>query len=190
LCGEVHPLRIHGYVQRRVRNRELGCNETILIVVIRCETARAASKPYTMRLLPDFLVPGCVIRLDHVAEAHRERATGAGAGNEQLCAILGCLDDRTVRRHLKAYERALEAAALTLAEQRALSPELGDVPETTPDTPVRDRLERLWDAEQVARLRRGARDEPTTLRHLLQTTMRKSRRRKPSSCVSLTTRPP
>jgi len=188
LCGEVHRLRIHAYVQRRVRDRDLGGNETILVVVIRCETARAARKPYTTRLLPDFLVPGCVIRLDHLEEAYEQRR--AGVGNDRLCGILGCLDDRTVRRHLKRYDEALAAVALRLAERRAMSPELGELPQITPDTPSVDRLQRLWRAEQIASQRSGEAFQPMSLRHLLQTELGKSKRRKPSGCVSVDARPP
>ena len=188
MCREVHPLRIHAYVQRQVRNRIRGKNDTILVVVIWCENARAANKPYTRRLLPEFLIPGCVIRLDDVQEAYEARRMGARA--DRLCTVLGCLDDRTVRRHLNRYEQALEAAALTLAERRAMSPELGDLPETTPDTSSADRLERLWQAEQLAWQRRGELFPPMSVRQLLQTALRKSRRQKPSSCVSVDPRPP
>lgn len=184
----MHRLRIHAYVQRRVRNRDLGCNQTIPIVVIRCETARAAGNPYTKRLLPDFLIPGCVIRLDHLEQTHE--AKRGGESNEQLCEILGCVDERTVRRHLVRYEEALEAVALRLAERRTMSPELGDLPDTTPDTSSVDRLQRLWQAEQLASQRRGEPVGPLSLRYLVQTALGKSRRHKPSSCVSVDPRPP
>lgn len=188
MCGEVHKLCIHAYVRRGMRDRDLGSNETIRVVVIRCETARAAGKPYTMRLLPDFLVPGCVIRLDHVEEAYEERR--AGAGTDRLCAILGCLDGRTLRRHLKRYEEALAAVAVRLAERRAMSPQLGELPQSTPDTSSMDRLQRLWRAEQIASQRRGEALSPMSLRYLLQAGLRNSRRKKPSSSVSVDARPP
>lgn len=184
----MHPLRIHAYVQRRVRNRELGCNETILIVVIRCETARAANRPYTMRLLPDFLVPGSVVRLDHVQEAYEQRCNGAA--DDRLCTILGCVDERTVRRHLRCYTEALETVSLGLAERRAMSPELGDLPDAPPDIPSIVRLERLWRAEHLASQRRGEALEPMSLRQLVQTALRKSKPQKPSGCVSVDARPP
>lgn len=179
---------IHGYPLRRVRDRERQRNETIRVVVIRCENARAAGKPYTMRILPDFLIPGCVVRLDHLEETYEAKRTGAGA--DRLCVILGCLDDRTVGRHLGRYDEAIEAAALDLAERRAMSPELGELPQSTPDTPAVVRLSQLWEAEQVARQRRGEALPPGSLRQLLQTEMRKSRRKKPSSCASAEARPP
>ena len=187
MCGEVHPLHIHGYPLRRVRNRERQDNDTIRIVVILCETARAAGKRYTMRLLPEFLVPRCVIRLDHVEAAYEARRTGAGT--DRLSEILGCLDDRTVRRHVKCYEQAIEATSLRLAESRAMSPELGELSQITPDTSPVDRLKQLWRAEQVASQRRGE-AFPRSLRYLLQTALRKSRRKKSSSCVSVAVRPP
>ena len=188
MCGELHALRVHGYPLRRVRDRDRQNNDTIRVVVIGCETARAAGNPYTMRLLPDFLLPGCVIRLDHVEEAYEERR--AGTGTDRLCAILGCLDDRTLRRHLKRYEEALTAVSVRLAERRAMSPELGELPQSTPDTPAVDRLERLWRAEQVASNRRGEALQPMGLRYLLQAALGNSRRKKPSSSVSVDARPP
>ena len=184
----MHALCIHAYVARRVRDREFGSNETIFIIVIRCETARAAGKQYTKRLLPDFLIPGCVVRLDHVEEAFEQRR--AGAGNERLCAILGCVDDRTVRRHLRRYGEAIEAVALHLAERRAMSPELGEPVRSTPDTPVVERLQRLWRAELRAARRRGNALYRPSLRHLMQTALGKSRAKKPSSCVCAAARPP
>ena len=188
MCGELHPLRVHGYPLRRVRDRDRQNNDTIRVVVIGCETARAAGNPYTMRLLPEFLVPGCVIRLDHLEEAYEERR--AGGGNDRLCAILGCLDDRTLRRHLKRYEEALEAVTVRLAEGRAMNLQLGELPNSTPDTPAVDRLQRLWRAEQIASQRSGEALGPMSLRYFLQAGLRNSRRKKPSSRVSAEARPP
>jgi hypothetical protein len=188
LCGEKHAVRFHGYPLRCVRDREQRRNDTIAVVVIRCENARAANRPYTMRILPDFLIPGCVIRLDHVEEA--AEAKRAGTGNDRLCEILGCLDDRTARRHLRRYGESIDEVALLLAETRSKRPELGELPKLTPDTSPQDRLVRLWQAEQIAMQRRGEPLAPTSLRQLLQTAMRKSGRKSPSSCVSGEPRPP
>ena len=188
MCGDVHRLRVHAYPYRRVRNRERQKNEAIRVVVIRCENARAAGRPYTMRLLPDFLIPRCVIRLDDLEETYD--AKRSGEPNDRLCGILGCLDDRTARRHLKRYEEALEAVALRLAERRAMSPELGELPQINPDTPSVDWLERLWRAERVASQRRGDSLPTMGLRYLLQAALGKSGRQKPSSSVSADARPP
>ncbi len=155
--------------------------------MVLCETARAAGNRYTMRLLPEFLVPGCVIRLDQVEAAYEARRTGAET--DRLCEILGCLDDRTVWRHVSCYGQAVEAASLRLAESRAMRPELGELPQTTPDTLPVDRLKQLWRAEQLASQRRGE-VFPRSPRYLLQTALRKSRRKKTSSCVSVAVRPP
>jgi hypothetical protein len=188
LCGELHALRVHGYPLRRVRDRERQINDTIRVVVIRCETARAAGNPYTTRLLPDFLVPGCLMRLDHLEEAYHQKQ--AGVGTDQLCGILGCLDERTLRGHLKRYSEALAAAALRLAETRAMSPQLGELPHSAPDIPSVERLQGLWQAEQAASQRRGEALKPMSLRYLLQAALGKCRRQKPSSCVSVDARPP
>ena len=188
MCGELHTLRIHGYPLRCVRNGDRQGNEAIRVVVIRCENARAAGKPYTMRLLPEFLVPGCVIRLDRLEETYEARRNGEP--NDRLCELLGCLDDRTLRRHLKRYGEAIEKVAIELAERRAMSPELGDLPQTTPDTLSVDRLERLWQAELLASQRRGEALPPIGLRKLLQAALGKLGRKKPSGCASAAARPP
>ena len=188
MCQEVHPVRIHGYPRRCVRNRERQCNERIRVVVIRCENARAAGKQYTKRLLPDFLIPGCVIRLDHLEQAYERRQ--AGAGNEQLCRILGCVDDRTVRGHLKRYGEAIEAVTLRLAEERAMTPELGEVPGSTPETSAVERLEGLWRAKVLASRRGGNAADPSDLRYRFQAALGKSGPKKPSGCVSADARAP
>ena len=188
MCGEVHELRIHGYPGRCVRNRERQYNERIRVVVIRCENARAAGKQYTKRVLPDFLIPGCVIRLDHVEQAYKERRRGAG--NEQLCRILGCIDDRTVRGHLRRYGEAIEAVTLRLAEKRAMTPELGELPGSTPETSAVERLEDLWRAEVLASRRSGNAADPSGLRYLFQAVLGKSGLKKPSGCVFADARAP
>ena len=62
----VHPGRIHGYVERKFRHRQLWENVAIIIPVILCPIARAEKSQYTKRLLPDFLTPYSVIRLDYL----------------------------------------------------------------------------------------------------------------------------
>ena len=135
--------------------------------------------PYTMRLLPDFLIPRCVIRLDHLveaaAEAHPERDV------EKTCRILGCIDARTAHTHLKRFEQAVAAVAVQLAERRTMAPELGELPETTPETPPLARLQVLYRSESEAALRSGAATVATSLRQVLQAVLWKPSRKRPST---------
>lgn len=107
----------------------------------------------TSRLFPDFLNPGGVIRLDYLQEAHE--AARNNQTNDRLCEILGGLDDRTLRRHLARYDEAAGEVVLRLAEGRAMSPELGELPQSTPDIDSADRLRRLWQVGQIASQRRS-----------------------------------
>lgn len=122
----MHPLRIHGYPERKFRNPDSGENETIRIVSIRCEVARREGAAFTRRVLPEFLIPHCLIRLDLVEQAAAlpvaERTT------EQVCTLLGCVDARTARRHLERFVEAVKRASLWPAERRSRTPELGDLP--------------------------------------------------------------
>jgi len=184
LCGQVHPLRVHSYPWRRYRDRDSGENVRIRVVSVLCPRAHAGGKPYTKRLLPDFLIPHCVIRLDHLIDAAHEQDL------EQTCEILGCLDIRTARKHLKRLESAARAAALTLAESAVTTPELGTLPTVDPSASSFARLLSLFEREQQATIRSGELTAAPTLRQLIQATLGKPGGNKPSSFASDRARPP
>lgn len=179
---------MHGYPWRCYRNRDSGENVRIRIVSIFCPTARASGKPYTRRLLPDFLIPRCVIRLDHLAETAQNDQCRVDL--DTACKNLGCVDDRTVRRHLKRFDEAVSAAAITLATDRAMQPELGELPVTTPETPTITRLVALYQSECEAIGRAGSGAKPVSLGHILQAALWKPSDKKPSGCAKPTPRPP
>ncbi|TVQ41463.1 MAG: hypothetical protein EA384_00285 [Spirochaetaceae bacterium] len=185
----MHGLRIHGYVDRHYRDRDSGKDEQIEIIVIRCPIARRQGRQYTRRLLPEFLIPRCRIRLDHVAEAS---ALGSeDRRTERVCWVLGCIDPRTAGRHLRCFEQAAGCVASELSARRAMSPELGDLPCQTPDSSVLSRLERLYRAEVEAHARLGGRAAVLpSLRYLLQAAMREKYLRPPSTSASARRRPP
>lgn len=189
LCGAIHPGRIHGYVSRSYRVRERLENTRIVIPVIICSRARDQEKQYTKRLLPDFLVPRSVIRLDHLMEA------GALAPEERssdrICEILGCIDSRTARRRLSDLNDAIRRASLRLACRRSTSPELGALPTSTPDTSRMVRLLVLYQAEEDAQYRAGS--DAATLPSpaaILQAVMWQHSGKRPSSNVSHPNHPP
>ena len=105
MCETVHPGHINGYVDRNYRDRETRENIQIIIPVIFCSWAQEQGKQYTKRLLPEFLIPPSVIRLDYLLEAAEvsaeERTT------ERVCEILGCIDPRTAGRLLAALNDAV-----------------------------------------------------------------------------------
>ena len=101
------------------------------MVVIRCPEAREKGGQYTKRLLPDFLIPYSSIRLDRVLEAERKRRED-GAGLEECSFIMGCLEARTVRTHLRRLDESVSAVALQLSEELAHAPQYSQLPEPDP----------------------------------------------------------
>lgn len=187
----MHPGRIHGYVERKYRERGSCENSSIIIVVILCVVARTRGTQYTKRLLPDVLIPRSVIRLDYLLSAVRlpeeERST------ERVCELIGCLDPRTARDRIRRLGSAISEVSLDLARLRAATPELGDIPESSPDTPPQARMVRLYEAHSLAHERAGAGSfTPAlpSLRHLLQTAMGKRTGGGPSTSESSQPQPP
>jgi hypothetical protein len=158
------------------------------VVSILCPYARAAGNQYTRRLLPDFLIPRCVIRLDRVWEAVAQDPPGTDI--EETCRILGCVDERTARSHLKRMHLAIEAVVLHLAERRAMTPELGKLPEATPDEVYLTRLQALYRSELEAAQRAGGDITVISLRQILQAALWKPGSKKPSAFAFAGPRPP
>ena len=188
LCGSVHLGQIHGYVERKYRDREHQENLTIIVPVIICPVARARGTQYTKRLLPEFLIPHSVIRLDYLLEA--VDLQGAKRTEAAVCDLLGCLDPRTARHQIRRLTTAIEAVSLDLARRRAAMPELGELPEIEPETPPSVRLMILFDAEIRAGERAGEVQLSPPLWQLLQAAMGKSRRKKPLNRASALAQPP
>ena len=119
LCGQLHPPKVHSYVNRKVRLPETCSNDTILIIVIICAAAKAQDRQYTKRILPPFVVPFCVIRRDGLLKYLKAHPQGEFHYRHAL-ETLGALDKRTIRRHLaeagKLLEEAMRKTAVLLAE--------------------------------------------------------------------------
>jgi hypothetical protein len=126
------------------------------------------------------------MRLDNVIEAGRERDRGSTV--EECCRIIGCIDLRTARMHLKRLEEAAKAVALTLAERQAAAVHLHETDATLRPLAPLERLEKLLDRQMEGQLRGGnGKSRSPALRSLLQADLWKKRRRVPTSYVS---RPP
>ena len=89
----------------------LVSNRVILIPVTLCRNAKARGLPYTKRILPPFLHPFCVIRLDCAMDYLRRYPDGHFHRADAF-DMLGTGDQRTARRHLRLTSAAINAAAL------------------------------------------------------------------------------
>ena len=136
-----------------VRNSDYEKNEAIQIITIICKIAKQQGKPYTHRLLPDFLMPGCVIRLDKAFDAYK--LTRHSHDIELACQTMLCIDERTARKHMDCIETTIRQANIKLAETIAQSPEAGDLPDITPESTPLIVLTSLLDALFRVRLRSG-----------------------------------
>ncbi|MDZ7794938.1 MAG: hypothetical protein U5P10_14970 [Spirochaetia bacterium] len=182
----MHPLVIHSYPSRSYRDPESQEDVWIKIPVRYCGEAKALGRQYTKRLLPDFLIPFARMRLDTVIEAGRSKESGSSL--EECCRILGCIDLRTARMHLRRLEEAVKTAALTLAERQAATVHLHEPGyHPRPLAPLR-RLEELLARQEAAHLRAGGgRSRSPTLRTFLQAVLWKNRGK---VLMSYASRPP
>jgi len=148
-------------------------------VCIRCDRARVAGERYLKRLLPEFVIPGCVIRLDAAVKALETADT-----LEDACDIMGCLDERTARRHRDAAAAAIARVCLRLAEEISFVPHLARPPWTPPGTKPTDVLTGLLAAAEGARIQRGGCPAPYRRLTLIRAELGKNVGKKSTGCVS------
>ncbi len=65
LCGQIHRLRVHAKLVRKIRTGDEK-NTVILIISIYCIIAEKRGLQYTKRILPPFVIPECNIILEYV----------------------------------------------------------------------------------------------------------------------------
>lgn len=176
----MHPLNINGYPFRKYRGNEFSETETIQIISILCTNAKKQGKQYTQRLLPDFLMPRCQIRLDKATDAYQE--TFISHDIDKACIIMAAIDPRTAIKHLFRINDVLKKINLSLSESIVQIPECGELPEIPPDTSTSMKLLLLHKTQTNARLRSGdTRTLPGTLK-LIQKELWKFFHRKPTGC--------
>jgi len=137
---------------------------------------------YTKRCLPDFLVPGCVIRLDATLSAI-EAGTDTPALIEAACGLMGCADDRTVKRHVALASASVRLASLRMSEISAASPETAIKPDISPDTGAGETFKLLLAAMVLSLARKGHRGRTPTELGLVHDFWRREGTPKSSTCV-------
>jgi hypothetical protein len=131
LCGQLHALKIRSFLVRKVRSPEDGCNTLIIIILIFCQTAKEQGKQYTKRLLPPFVIPYCVICRETVLAYVRLHPDGAiHAAVASL--MMGTVDIRTMRRHVRLAMHLIKDAALNLWEFMSELPVYTTLPDHRP----------------------------------------------------------
>jgi hypothetical protein len=128
LCGQIHPLSIHAYLERKVRSPEDGQNMAITIIAIICRRAKEQGTQYTKRILPPFVIPYCVISRERVW-AYLCRFPDGRLHSVIASQMLGTVDLRTIRRHLREALTAVKEAALQLARVLSTIPAFATLPD-------------------------------------------------------------
>lgn len=92
-----------------------GKNTEITIIAIICLSAKREGTQYTKRLLPPFVIPYCVISREGVL-AYVRRFPDGIIHVATASEMMGTVDIRTIRRHVRGTMKLIEDAALRLSE--------------------------------------------------------------------------
>ncbi len=114
LCGEIHSLRVHAKLVRKIRTGEEK-NTVILIISIYCIRAKKGGLQYTKRILPPFVIPECNIILEYVL-IYIALYPDDLIDYEEAGFILGTYDDRTISRHIQLARKMIASTNLHLCE--------------------------------------------------------------------------
>jgi len=114
LCGEIHKLRVHAKLVRKIRTEE-DKNTGILIISIYCIRAKKKGLQHTKRILPLFVIPECNIILEYVLK-YIALYPDISIDYEQAGFILGTYDDRTISRHIELARKMIASTNLHLCE--------------------------------------------------------------------------
>ena len=92
-------------------------------------------------MLPDFLIPNGVIRIDKVLEVLSRNPETVKI--DKACSIFGCIDTRTAVKYINRAKAAIKQASLSLAEKLSHFPEKTFNILFTPGTPDLYRFQSL-----------------------------------------------
>ena len=111
LCGQLHRLRIHGLLARKIRSGEEE-NSEILIVSIYCAQSRRNGRQYTRRILPPFVIRGCLITLENVLRYVSRHGGQEKIDYQEASYLLGTYDNRTIAKHINTARAMIRQASL------------------------------------------------------------------------------
>jgi hypothetical protein len=170
LCGEVHELRIHAVLWRKVRSPEEGENIDVTIISIVCVTAKEAGKQYSKRILPPFVIPYCQVGREGVM-AYLGRFSEGKVEYAVGLQMLGARDIRTIRRHIAMGLATIAAAALELARLLSALPAHATLPEPqlkeSPGQYLQELSEQMDRAARRAGGSQGSETPPLVYAHLV-----------------------
>lgn len=139
LCGEIHAVRMHAYLVRKIRNNETWENEQITVLSIFCARARKKGDQYTKRILPGFVTPECNIMLWNVMK-YVARHPGERINYAKAQMILGAKDRRTIGKHILSGRQIMEETNLELTQTLSGMPSFAYLPEQKPGVGIHERL--------------------------------------------------
>ena len=114
LCGEIHKLRVHAKLIRKIRTEE-DKNTDILIISIYCTRAKEKGLQYTKRILPSFVIPECNIILEYILKYIAVYPDDL-IDYEKAGIILGTYDNRTIHKHIQLARKMIADTNLHLCE--------------------------------------------------------------------------
>lgn len=143
LCGQVHRLRIHALHVRKIRSGEEK-NSRILIVSIYCVRARRDGTQYTRRILPPFVIRGCLITLENVLRYVSGHCGQERIDYQEASYLLGTYDNRTIAKHINTARAMIRQASVeVLRRLSSLGMPAGEAPEADLTLSDWSRLESL-----------------------------------------------
>ena len=131
LCGQIHLIRFHGYVERKIRDSTTYANIEIKICVIICHFAQAAGRQYTKRMLPPFIIPECNITLENDFRMYQAMPDGK-IEYDHAAPLLGTYYAETIKRHYAMIAEYAQVCIGLLASYLSLYAAFMDLPGKPP----------------------------------------------------------
>jgi len=153
LCGEIHLLRVHGILTRKIRTDEEQ-NIDILIISIFCIRAKKRGLQYTKRIPPPFVIPECNITLANVWR-YIVRYPDGVIRYEQASFILGSYDNRTIRKHILLGWRMITTVNLGLMQFLSSLPGFAALPKLKAGKSAYSHLVLMVEQARLAAVRMG-----------------------------------